>query len=166
MGPGRGYGELPEDQEHVFRHEMLRTLIQDPKAFASVTTPTRYPLQNLVDFDMTQPYLDPATIKGSYPPILFVDLAKVKGIFKLPNLKSLEMTQIGTSKEEVFSEEEIDSLSRSTGLESIILMKCSLWAEDLSAIFSIAKHMKKLHYHVARPEELFGRHGEEIVISE
>jgi hypothetical protein len=163
-----GYGALPEDCEHVFRYEMLRTLIQDPKAFGATgtTISARYPLKNLEDFEMTQPYLDPFTIKSTYPSILFADLKKVKGIFMLPNLESLEMTQIGTSEEDVFSDEDISALPRSTRLESITLMKSSLSAEDLSAIFGFAKHLKKVHYHVADPMELFGRHGEDNVVPE
>jgi hypothetical protein len=162
------YGTFPDDCEHVFRHEILRTLIQDPKAFGATgtATPARYALQNLEEFDMTQPFLDPWTIKGSYPPIVFVDLKRVKGIFMLENLESLEMTQIGTSKEDVFSDEEISTLSKSTNLESIIFMKSSLNANDLGAIFGFAKHLKKVHYHVADPAELFARHGEDNVTPE
>jgi hypothetical protein len=49
------YGEFPDDCEHVFRHEILRTLIQDPKAFGTTetTTSARFPLQNLEDSEMT-----------------------------------------------------------------------------------------------------------------
>jgi hypothetical protein len=160
------YGVRPDEHQHVFRHELLRGLIQDPKAFASTTNPARYPLQNLEDFDTSQPYPNPGTIKGSYPPIVFADLGKVKGIFKLPNLESVEMCQIGTSKEETFSQEEISSLSKSTQLESIKLMRTSLSADDLGAIFGFARSLKKVHIHVAWPFELFGRHGEDNVTPE
>jgi hypothetical protein len=156
------YGTRPDDCAHVFRHEMLRSLIQDPKAFASATT-AQYPLQKLEDFEMTQPYQNPGTIKGNYPSIEFSELRKVKGMFTLPNLQSVEMCQIGTSKGETFSEEEISSLSKSTQLEEIKLLRSSLSADDLSAIFGFAQGLKKVHIHLAWPEELFGRHGQDNV---
>jgi hypothetical protein len=84
----------------------------------------------------------------------------------LPNLESLEMSQIGASKEDVFSDEEISALSKSTQLQSIILMKSSLSADELSAIIGFAKHLKKVHYHVADPIELFERHGQDNVVPE
>jgi hypothetical protein len=78
------YMENDLDFQHVFRHEMLRTMIRDPTAFSSISTPMpRFALQGLRNFVMSQPYEDPWTIKASYPPCLHVDLDKVKGIFKL-----------------------------------------------------------------------------------
>lgn len=160
-----GYGVFPDESEHVFRHEMLSSMIQDPTLFRGTTG--FYPLQNLDDFEITQPYADPWTIKSTYPVCVFVDVKKVKGIFfKLPKLETLELTQVGASKDEVFTEEDISAFSKSTTLESIKLMKSSLVADELSAIFGFAKALTKVHFHVAMVDELFERHGEDGVTPE
>jgi hypothetical protein len=158
------YMENDLDFQHLFRHEMLCAMIRDPKAFAATSEPlAQFALQNLSKFVLSQPYDDPWTIKASYPPCLHVDLDKVKGMFKLPNLQSLEMCQIGNSDEEVFDEPADSSLFRSTKLNKIILTKASLSADELEYFLRFPKSLKYFHYHVVSPDELFARHTEDSV---
>jgi hypothetical protein len=166
------YAEHDLDFQHLFRHEMLKTMIRDPKAFATLSaSPIRYPLENLKNLVVTQPYDDPFTIKSSYPPCVYVPLEKVQGVFKLPNLQHVEMSQIGASagflsERVAFDGEDNSSLFGSTSLSSIEITRASLSADGLSTILKFPKHLKSFHYHVISPEELFERHQEDNVSPE
>jgi hypothetical protein len=166
------FAEHSLDFQHVFRHEMLKTMIRDPKTFATTSvTPTRFSLEKLKNLVVTQPYDDPFTIKSSYPPCVYVPFEKVQGVFKLPNIQQIEMSQVGTSagsfsQRIAFDGEDNSSLFGTTSLSSIEITRASLSANDLSTILKFPKHLKSFHYHVVSPEELFERHREDNVSPE
>jgi hypothetical protein len=164
MDGDEGFDENGMDFQHLFRHEMLQTMVRDPKGFSMISTPqTPSALQNLSKFVLEQPYDEPWTIKHSFPPCVHVDLSKVLGLFKLPKLQSLKLCQLGTSSESVLDEPSDSALFGTTELERVILTKSSLRSDELEYLLKFPRHLKHFHYHVVDMDEIFERHGEDKV---
>jgi hypothetical protein len=159
--------ENGEEFEHLFRHEMLQTMIRDPKSFTAISnSDIPSALCNLKKFVLEQPYDDPWTIKHSYPFCVHVDLSKVLGMFKLIGLQSLKLCQIGTSGKSILDEQSDSALFGTTELEKIILTKSSLRSDELEYLLRFPRCLKHFHYHVVDIDEIFERHGEDKTVPE